>query len=111
MKALWNTTGTQPELYQIIDDILRVYGFDAVDPIVLGSHIKKEKGVSEKPQIHADHKDNIPMEFVKEVTVKVWYFGLFFLCGFWKRRQVLGLVFWSRGDGHPQRQIQCVLGA
>ena len=48
MKALWNPTGTQQELSQIIDDILRVDGFDSVDPIVLGSHITKEKGVSEK---------------------------------------------------------------
>ena len=71
MKALWKTTGTQPKLSQIIDDILRVDGFYSVDPILLGSHIKKEKGVSEKPQSHADPKDNIPMEFYKEVTVRL----------------------------------------
>ena len=79
LKALWKPTGNQQKLSHIIDDILRVGGFYAVDPIVLGSHIKKEKGVSENPQSHADPKDNIPMEFVKEVTVKVWYFCLFFL--------------------------------
>ena len=71
MKVLWKPTGTQPELYHIIYDILRVDGFDSVDPIVIGSHIKKEKGVSEKPQSHADPKDNIPMDFVKEVTVRL----------------------------------------
>ena len=65
MKALWKTTGDQPELSHIIDDILRVGGFDAVDPIVLGSHITKEKGVSEKPQSHEDPKDNISMESFK----------------------------------------------
>ena len=50
VKALWKPTGTQPELSHIIDDILRVGGFDAVDPIVLGSHIKKDKVVSENPR-------------------------------------------------------------
>ena len=68
-------------MYQIIDDILRVGGFDSVDPIVLGSHIKKEKGVSEKPQSHADPKDNIPMEFVKEVTVRLFVIFVCFFSG------------------------------
>ena len=93
MKALWKPTDTQPELSHIIDDILRVGGFDALDPIVLGSHIKKDKVVSEKTQRHAAPKDNIPMEFFREMTVKVWYFCSFCIWGMWKRRQVLGLVF------------------
>ena len=75
MKAPWKPTGTRPEFSQIINDILRVGGFDAVDPIVLGIHIKKEKVVSGKPESHADPKDNIPMEFVKEVAVRL--FGIF----------------------------------
>ena len=51
------------------------------------------------------------MEFFNEVAVHLFViFVWFFLWGLWKRRKVLGLVFWSRGDGHPQRQIQCVLG-
>ena len=62
-KAVWNTTGTQPELYQIIDDILRVGGFDSVDPIVLGSHRKKEKGVSENPRAMQTPKTIYPWNF------------------------------------------------